>query len=553
MHLLHTKVLRNLRPHLPWVLGLLLISLLLLRYFWSTTAWIETHDGIFHVVRLEAFTESFRLGSFPVRWAGSLDHGFGLPLFNYVYPAPYYLGLPLTLLGLSSKWAIKFIEIAFYLIGGLGMYTLFARYGRSRAALSALLYLATPYLLLNLFIRGSLGEFMAISLIPWTILVANDIHLRGKISWYSPLPYLLLFLSHNFLSFLFLPIYVLYAFLKRKHFFSVLFSLGFSLGLAAFFLLPMILERGYVYSAASGDFTYNYVNHFVYLQQLIYSSWGNGFSVPGPGDGISFQLGFVQLLVLPSAFVFAWRKKLNSSALLWLAVSVGTILFMLPLASPVWDLIFPLQIIQFPWRLLALTTVAIPFLSQAVLADLSARQIRWIGIPLAVLCLVFAWVYSTPFNLQDNAEFAKQLYIHREQTTTSSRLELLPRWAPVESRWRGDESLRILGGDAQITLQTQNALSLTFSSVTSDPAASYLIRRNYFPSWRASDENGYSLPLEPYDGEIVLHPAVGSHIYRVEVGSTPLESAANLISLLTILALVVFTTPCPKLQIIHKR
>jgi uncharacterized membrane protein len=296
--------------HFPWLLALTMVVIFLTRNLWGTRAWIETHDGIYHLVRQEVFTDALSRGNFPVRWAGSLDNGFGIPLFNYIYPGPYYLGTPLSLLGLNSRWVIKLVEITLYLTGGLGMYFLLAKQSKLYAAISSTLYLTTPYLLLNIFIRGALGEFMAISLIPWTLIALLDMDRKKQLCWYHPIPYFLLLISHNFMSFLFLPIYIIMVYFKyRESWRLVLKSLCLSLGLASFFVLPMLAEQKYLFSIARGDFTYSYFDHFVYPAQLLYGKWGNGFSYPGLNDGFSFALGPTSLFVLGYGIFTAFKRK----------------------------------------------------------------------------------------------------------------------------------------------------------------------------------------------------------------------------------------------------
>lgn len=531
---------RKFLSHWPYLLALSLITIFLTRYFWGTRAWIETHDGIFHVIRLEVFVDALKHGQFPVRWAGSLDNGFGLPLFNYVYPAPYYLGTPLFLLGLSSKWVIKIISVGFYLLGGLGVYLTFAK-SRLRALFAATIFLTTPYLMLNLFVRGALGEFIAICLLPWVILSTNDLIKKGKLSWFHPLPYFFLFLSHNFLSFLFLPIYLLILFRNsRKSRILGLVNLFLSVVLAAFFLIPMVLERTLVYAGSGGNFTYNYADHFLYPLQLLWSRWGNGHSVVGIGDGISFQLGIANLLLIGLSLYWGFRHRKSSDLKFWLIIAFGSILLLLPIALPIWKLFSPLQVIQFPWRLLALTTICAPMIAYYSISLLSKTKMqRNIMIALAVISIFFAYFFSTPPYLQNNEQFATQMYIHRDQTTTSSRLELIPRWAPLKERWKKVEEIHIASGNAELQLTHNDPYRLSLISTTTDPDTSFAIKRNYFPSWKVQDETGKTLKLDvSSEGDLLFSPELGTHTYNIYVGSTLVETISNWLSIFGLIIII---------------
>lgn len=518
----------TIRRHLLPLLLILLATALLTRHIWGTRGWIETHDGIFHLIRLDAVKQAVLEGQFPVRWVDSLDNGFGLPLFNYVYPLPYYLGLPSLLLGLSTKITFKLLLLGFVTLGGVGVYTLFARRGRLIGLVSALLFISSPYLLLDIFVRGALGEILAIVLMPWVVISWLDLRGRGLRS-YHPLPLALLLLSHNFLSFLFLPIYLYLILTHRKSLKASLLSLLLSFGLAAFFVLPMVCERGLVYSGSSGDVTYDYSSHFVYLRQLITSPWGAGYSTGGLGDGLSFALGgsYWALIILS---LYLLPKLLLPLGLI--------VFFMLPVSRQLWALLTPLQYIQFPWRLLSFTTLFLPYLAYRVLSRLEGRSRLVISILLLLLALLPAIRYTRPAYLMNNAQLSAQLDYNRPRTTTSSRLELLPRLADKVERFYGENELLIVEGNAKLSLdKTDSGLKLHIT--TDDPSTKILLRRNFFPSWQIQADTGEHLALTPYNqGEILFIPLLGDHTYTAWVGSTPLEYIANIISLLCLALLI---------------
>lgn len=532
--------LENLKKHLPWLAIIVFVSLFLTRNIWDTRAWNETHDGIFHVIRADEMFEMLKEGQFPVRWAGTLDNGFGLPIFNYVYPLPYYLTSPLMAVGLSAKWAVKFVEVATFLLGGLGFYAFFAGKSKKLATVVALLYLTTPYLLLNVFVRGALGEFLAMSLIPWVLVAHQDLVNKDKLRWYHPIPLALLFLSHNFLSFLFLPIYLSFVIKANKAIIYSLLGLGLSLALAAFFILPMALERDLIASASTGNFTYSYADHFIYPQQLLFSDWQNGHSVSGTDDGMSFQLGIPHIIVfLLGLITIVVNKKLRGN--LWLPVLIFSVLVFLttPLAATFWQFLLPLQIIQFPWRLLALSAITLPIIAFYVLDKISKRYLPFLIGGLLLVSMAFAVKYSKPHIFQSIEQFQLQFNIHRNKTSTSSRRELLPLWSSFEEQWKGDEEIRVLKGAAEIGVIKNTPTTMEISSVTSDPDTLYQIRRNYFPAWQAKDQEGRLVTLIPSDeGEIILKPEQGKHTYRLEVRNTLTETLGNLTTVVTIAAIV---------------
>src|SRR3990167_6215755 len=70
-----------------------------------------SHDGEWMVIRLSAFHQTLADGQFPVRWSSRLNHGFGYPVLNFLYPLPFYFGEIFYLLSGSFTTAIKWVFI----------------------------------------------------------------------------------------------------------------------------------------------------------------------------------------------------------------------------------------------------------------------------------------------------------------------------------------------------------------------------------------------------------------------------------------------------------
>jgi len=534
------KLRKLFKPHFPYLLVIIGVILLLTRNLWGTRAWIETHDGIFHLLRLEKMVEMLKAGAFPVRWVSSLDNDFGLPLFTYMYPGPYYLGSPLLLLGLSSKWVIKLVTIMLYFLGTLGIYTLLQKHSKFFATISAILFATTPYLLLNIIVRGALGEFMAISLVPWVLYSLMDLSSQKKLAWYHPLPYALMLISHNFLSLLFLPVLLIVStFLYKPAWKNLAVSLLLSFSLAAFFVLPMIMGRGDLSSFNTANFTYVFRDHFVYFRQLIFSPWGYGHSYAGTKDGFSFSLGLPAWLILVLGLYYSYFKK-NSSIRLWTILTVISLLLLLPISLPIWQILTPLQIIQFPWRLLSFTPIGIPLLFFELTKVLKpTNKIYYLATIITTLALVSAFIHTIPPYYQSNDQLAQQLYIHRNKTTTSSRLEILPRWVASEERYHGDEHVKLDVGDAVISNVMTSPLKLEFESIVGETGAVFKVRRNYYPGWQIKDQFGKTYPVSPTsDGELSFSSLAGSYHFVIRPASTLIDKIGNGLSLLTFLGLL---------------
>src|SRR3989344_9659667 len=68
-----------------------------------------TDDGNWMVIRLSAFYENLRDGQFPVRFLSRLNHGYGYPVSDFLYPGFLYLGSLVHILGFSFVNSVKII------------------------------------------------------------------------------------------------------------------------------------------------------------------------------------------------------------------------------------------------------------------------------------------------------------------------------------------------------------------------------------------------------------------------------------------------------------
>jgi hypothetical protein len=505
--------------------------------------WYTSHDGVYHVLRTEEATKMLKLGEFPFRWAGSLDQGFGIPLFTFVYPGPYYLTAALNLVHVPAPIAVKTVTMIMYLVGGLGIYQLFAKKDRYLALGLALIYLMTPYQFLNIFVRGALGEIVALGLMPWCLVALGNIFTRkiDRLTWYDSLPFAGLLLAHNFLGILFgifLAGYVLFQ-PRRKRTAWLSLLLGF--GLAAFFLIPMVMERGLLYSFSHLDLTFRFDQHFVYLKQFIYSKWDYWYSVPGPDDGMSFQLGFAQMaLVALGSLSIIWQKKRSLADLYLLLAYFGSIFLMLDRSLFIWKWIPILQTVQFPWRFLFMTTLLTPLFGFHFFSRLKSERLKY-GLLILVLILGFANIrnYRRPMKFLTTSEYTDLYLLNVGQNTTTFRTEILPKWVTPKERFKSEELL-INHGNMVIDSLKFDALhvDLQINNKGGDDVGVMTINRNYFPSWAVSIDHKASFPLGyTPEGMLELRPALGVHTYHVYVKSTGVEQLADWISLASLVVI----------------
>lgn len=515
--------------------GVFLISSIL------RTGWYASHDGIFHIYRTEEALNMLKLGQFPLRWAGNFDQGFGIPLFTFIYPLPYYLTSLLSYV-LGSIWAVKTVTILSYLLGGLGIYQLFKKSGVSLAITLSLIYLMTPYVLLNIFVRGALGEILALGLIPWVIYSFSSlVGAKSLLRWYHPLPLALLLVAHNFLGILFVVFLIGYLIFDKNQKGLAFKNLFLSLGLSAFFLIPMIVQKNLLYSYLHPDLNFRFDQHFVYFRQLLYSKWDYWYSMPGLEDGMSFQLGFAQILLAVSGTIYTILNKNRTKLEIYLIVAYfGSLFLMLSRSYPIWHAIPILQSIQFPWRFLFMPTILTSLLAFPLLHSLSKKKFfPFLLIFLLVLNFVNIRNYLRPMKFFDLTEYTDLYRLYYNKTSTTFRTEILPKWGMPAERYKSEEIL-VNAGNMTIDALEHTPLSVT-TTIHNKPDENIgrvTILRNYYPGWVAIMDGQTKLELKSTDeGMIALEPALGVHDYVIKISSTEIEQLANFISLASLLAL----------------
>ncbi|MFA7300972.1 MAG: hypothetical protein WC069_01565 [Candidatus Shapirobacteria bacterium] len=509
---------------------ILFVACLWLLNSFNSPLWPRSHDGIYHAVRISEYYRELASGQFPVRWVDNLDYKYGLPLFNYVYPGPYLISsIPMSL-GLGEITSYKLVMVFAYFIGALGYYFIYYKKNKFIALVSSLLFALSPYIFLDIFVRGAMGEVVAIGFMPWVIYgFTKQKHLLSILSL------MMILISHSFLGILFLFFVLCKLIWERKFDLKSVRNILISLGLSSFFLLPLIIENKLITSGFTNNFTFDYRQHFLYPIQLLYGKWDYWYSNPGPIDGMSFQIGFANILiVLSSLFSFYFFNKKRN--IVFLLLSVLFVFFLtLNYSQFVWEIFSPLQIVQFPWRLLFIPTIIFPLIYIDLADKFQNKHLRLVyffSIGLIVLAFVNVRNYRRPMEYIGADKYSEMFVDENQKTTTSLRTEVTPRWSFIAK----NNGARVINNKdgSEIEVKKSN-LSLNFDINTDTDV---VILKNYFPGWKlinvSTNEEVKILP--DLSGNIVAHVLRGKYVYKYFQTST--EMWANYISIISLLCLV---------------
>src|SRR3989344_4334048 len=232
-----------------WPLLVLILSLIPICYPLFQNGFFASDDGEWMIIRLAAFHQTLASGQFPVRFLWTLNHGYGYPVLNFLYPLPFYLSEAFHLLGLNFVDSIKTVFITGILLSAAGMYIwISSRFGKFAGLLAALLYSYFPYHVFDVYKRGSLGEATAFIFLPPVFYLIDKFKDKSQTKYlvFSSLFFGLLIISHNVIAFIFSPVILIYLLgSPRPSIKKILLFLSLSLGVSTFFWVPAIFELQY--------------------------------------------------------------------------------------------------------------------------------------------------------------------------------------------------------------------------------------------------------------------------------------------------------------------
>lgn len=491
--------------------------------------YFETHDGTWMIIRSTAFHQALSSGQFPVRFVDRLNSNYGYPVLNFVYPLPFYLLEIPIILKFSYETSFKALFVISSLFSTVLMFwALSQRFSKLASLSGAVLYFYTPYRFLDLYVRGSIGESVSFAIIPLVLGCIFKISNGNKL--FLPLLSIsvaLLILSHNVLAILFLPIFLLVSFLitgKGKLKVFTAFAIGLLVSL--YFWLPAIYDLRYVDSERikTPDITSQLAN----ITDLIFPRWGYGPAID-TADGLSIQLGILSFFVVIGALLTRFKSKASTKLIdLLLIIFLVSALLMTNKALFFWKNMPYVDIVQFPWRLLSVTTFISAFLASH-LVD-AVRKKKLIGLLIIVSSILLTFSYTTPKAFIQNNDG----YYATNEDTTAIRDEYLPIWVKNKQEVRAHEKL-IVGEDTQITeqqirpnnykalIKTQNDTLVTVNTV-------------YFPGHFAKvDGNTVKINYDNEYGLIRVPLLKGKHEVIIKYGRTPVHLASEILSLLALI------------------
>lgn len=474
-----------------------------------------TDDGNWMIIRFSAFYESLRSGQFPVRFLYRLNNSYGYPVADFLYPLFMYIGVPIHVLGFSFVNTIKIIFGLSIFGSSIFSYLWLKKHFNNLASLvGALSYTFFPYHLFDVYTRGSVGEVLALTIVPFVLW-----QIERKSLFFISVGIALLILSHNSLALLFLPLIILYMFLRfdfkkgkiKKYIYKQIAVVLIGLGLSAFFWLPALFDKQYT----------------VFDKTLV--SDFSGYFISNEKLGL---LGIISLVVLLTSIILVFIKR-NKIFFYFLLLSIIFTLLTFSFSKIIWD-VFPfINLIQFPFRLLSVVCLGITYLIAYQINLLKGKKIILISLIYLLLIFISAKDYIYPNAFQNYPD----TYYSTNQDSTTVRNEYMPKWVDKIPQSSPSEKVTVIKGNQSIENLNivNNKISFNFYSPSET-----LIQVNtvYFPGWVVKVD-GDETEINYEDNGLIRFSAFkGNHSVEVKFRETGFRLFANLVSLFSFLSLI---------------
>ncbi|HOU41581.1 MAG TPA: hypothetical protein PK829_09960, partial [Promineifilum sp.] len=573
------------RATVAWLLLILLLGLPLITPLLNGAAVPCTHDGHLHYHRVAALAHAWGNGIHLTRWIPDLAFGYGYPFFVFREAAPLYAVLLPHLAGLALPAASNLFYALTILAAGVFM-GLWARdvLGARAAVVSAVAYMAAPYVLVDALVRGNAPESLALPLLPFLLWVGRRWVLGGSVRAFlaGALGLALLSFSHNISTFIFAPTLLVYLVAlavfgqqgsrgarergseefspaplpprSPTPFLRALALLALGLGLAFFYTGGAVLEMDEVTlerstTTRNNDWRFNF------------ATAGEILAPVAPEDPtlvnppLRLRLGWAPaLLAALGAAGLLWGRGADSRAReqrlhigLMLAATAVYLFMALSISRPVWARLPLIDFVQFPWRFVGRAALPVAFLAGVPWSDgrrLTAdrRRLSFVGLVVAVAALLLEAVPNLYPRLCAEEPFPTILTVHAYERATGlvgvdpegsyfprTVLER-PAGSPLEADFaagrtpqRFDATALPPGATLSDVVYAGQGVGLTVDAPTAFTAR-YLSFA--FPGWSARvDGAPVAITAETPSGLITFPVPAGSHRVEVRWGATPLRLA----------------------------
>ena len=523
----------------------------------------DSDDGVAHFLYQENFALQFWEGEVYPRWLSFINGGFGGPTFFYYPPLSYYITCVFGLLPTNS-WHHLGLSTSFGLIlsGSAAFIWLREISGQRQAVLAAMLYMLAPYHInFDIYARGAFAEAYAFVWMPLILYFATRLVRHDQFAFFGlAVSFAALCATHLLTALMFGPVPVFYLLLRSpeatrfKTTALGLTSMFLGAGMAAVFILPALtyIDWVYLFEAREGHFDFEnwLMTHTLFIK----------------GTLKYFLMTFTVISLALLCFLLTSRETENGKRMetrIWLIVTCASVFMMTYLSYPVWMIVEPLQMVQFPWRFNTVLCVsALPLIATGFGAmrrpfTLTTKFTVGLVVFFAIvsagdLAVKYRRKFIKPTDASQNlGRYAK--LVQRQDTHTNWPLTVtygltpatnkfgLPDLEKTKSEFGLSDTNEIKAFATSGTVELKRVSSRILDiEARSDSAFSITVTQFHYPGWTAKyhgSDQDIPISLKSDLGLISLDLPAGDHRVALTLGKLPAEAAGEWISLASLFAL----------------
>lgn len=510
-----------------WSFRILIVCVLLHLVYVVTNTAIFGDDSFTHLSWLEDFARLRAAGIDYPRWLPDTFGGLGSPTFYFYPPLCYLIGDFLYSTGIATTGSSLFhgVSTLTLFLSGITSY----RYLRHKqllehhAALGALLYMMASYRYVDVFTRSALAEHVAFAWIP-LVFLALDHAIESR----TMRSVLLSAISWSLLILTNIPATILTAVLAGCYAIAVLRVSAWRIwpavagGILAamicgYYLLPIVHFHPFIQTEKLWHFDVFTTKWHHFLIELFDDQSRKSAIQLGALAMFLLALGVVLMLIRSAKPERSYRRGL-------LAIGLCCLVLQLPgVSDPLWELLPPLQLLQFSWRF----SIGLVFFVAVSIAIGLHHKIPYVPVVLLLAACIslffyirFGYIVLTYPRAPDMVE-----PIRRGATEYVNRYLDLPRDSlrsyAIKMR---DEPLITseLSIDITDVKQGINELSAVVSSTS---PFDLRIKKFWWPQWKLEREGVGEVALQPDTNGLLLARALPAGIHRLHLTMT--ESSAE--------------------------
>lgn len=436
---------------------------------------ISADDGIQHICRIigtDASLKEFKL--FPVIMSGFCN-GFGYSWNIFYSPLTAYLPLIFKIFTNSYVLSLKLFMFSCMLFSGIFMYKLVYRICKTHKAgvISAIIYMAAPYHLTDLYTRIAIAELASFVFLPILFIGMYDLINKDKKKTYCiSIGAVGLILTHNVIAVyaaIFCAVYLLFYYKKLNNkvvIKNILINIGIILLCTSFYWIPLLEHY----------FTTTYE---VFVPERMYKDntlIGSKLSfldlfITKP-YGMNFHIGLPIIFGIVLAFIYRKRIKGRHAKLLNIFLGFGIVSIII--ASKIFPFEYlpdTLKMIQFTWRMMEFAMFFLSIVSGITITMFIHKNKKKDTIVSTVLIAYIALLVISQ-NTTIAIPFDEEKYLEPIPVTSQTgrvhagcaTFEYLPQKAfanreYIETR---TQDVIVIEGEANITNQNKESTNLSF-------------------------------------------------------------------------------------------